>query len=248
MKLRFMTYNIQHGIDYLKQKEQDRTNPDAPEAVDLALMAEVIRRQGADIVGLNEINGAGPAPGYTNQAEQLAALLGYHCYFASAIRFDGENPYGNAILSRFPIMEARTVAVPDPPVRDEDAYYETRCVLQARFAEAGGFTVLISHFGLAKAEARNAVETVRALLREEKTPVVLMGDFNLEPESPILRPIFDEMTDTAQLISQPLKSWPSDEPEQKIDYIFVRGAKALEADIPAVVASDHRPHTALIEV
>lgn len=248
MKLRFMTYNIQHGIDYLKQKEQKSKNPDGPEIVDLPLMAEVIRRQGADIVGLNEVRGFGPKPGYTDQAEQLAVLLGYHCYFASAIRFDGENPYGNAILSRFPIQEARTVAIPDPAVKDEDAYYETRCVLRAHFAEAGGFTVLISHFGLAKAEARNAVQTVQALLEEESSPVVLMGDFNLEPDSPILRPIFDKMTDTAGLFPERKKSWPSDVPEQKIDYIFVRGAKALEADVPPVIASDHRPHTALVEL
>ena len=121
------------------------------------------------------------------------------------------------------------MGIPDPPVRDDDAYYETRCVLRARFAE--GFTVLISHFGLAKAEARNAVETVLSLLREEKGPVVLMGDFNLEPDSPILAPLFEELTDTAALFPCPLKSWPSDEPEQKIDYIFVKNAQALEADI-----------------
>ena len=35
--------------------------------------------------------------------------------------------------------------------------------------------------------------------------------------------------------------------EQKIDYIFVsRDAEVLEADIPVVVASDHRPHTAIV--
>lgn len=246
MKLRFMTYNIQHGIDYLRQKEQAKNSPGAPEAVDLALMAETIRGQKADIVGLNEIRGRGIDPAYTDQAEQLAAMLGYHCYFAAAIKFDGKNPYGNAILSRFPIREAKTVPIPDPAVKDEDAYYETRCVLQARFAE--GFSVLVSHFGLAKAEARNAVQTVRELLKEDPSPTVLMGDFNFEPDSPILRPLFDEMTDTAGLFRQPLKSWPSDEPEKKIDYIFVRGAHVLEADIPAVVASDHRPHTALIEL
>ncbi|WP_322183867.1 endonuclease/exonuclease/phosphatase family protein [Neglectibacter caecimuris] len=245
MKLRFMTYNIQHGINYHRQKELERRGGIWQEPVDLALMAEEIRRQKADIVGLNEIFGGGPSPEYTGQAEQLAAMLGCHCYFASALRLGG-NPYGNAILSRFPILEAKTIGIPDPPVRDEDAYYETRCVLRARFAE--GFTVLISHFGLAKAEARNAVETVLSLLREEKGPVVLMGDFNLEPDSPILAPLFEELTDTAALFPCPLKSWPSDEPEQKIDYIFVKNAQALEADIPPVEASDHRPHTALIEL
>lgn len=245
MKLRFMTYNIQHGINYHRQKELERQGGEWQEPVDLKLMAEAIRGQNPDIVGLNEIFGTGPSPEYTAQAEQLGAELGYHCYFASALRLGG-NPYGNAILSRFPILEAKTVGIPDPPVQDEDTYYETRCVLRARFAE--GFTVLISHFGLARAEAKNAVETVLSLVREEKGPVVVMGDFNLEPDSPILEPLFTELTDTASLLPSPLKTWPSDEPEQKIDYIFVRGAKALEAGIPPIEASDHRPHTALIEI
>ena len=247
MKLRFMTYNIQHGLDYLKQKELAQKGKGWPEAIDLPKMAEVIRREEADIVGLNEIRGKGSVPWYTNQAEQLAALLGYHCYFARAITFK-EGPYGNAILSRFPLQGAETVPIPDPPVKDEDAYYETRCVLRARFAEAGGFTVLVSHFGLAKAEARSAVETVCGLLKKENGPVVLMGDFNLQPDSPILAPLMDAMDDTARLFAQPLKSWPSDHPDQKIDYIFIKGACGLEADIPPVIASDHRPHTALVEL
>lgn len=245
MELRFMSYNIQHGIEYLKQRELAQKGQGGPEAVNLPLMAEVIRREGADIVGLNEIRGRGSDPGYTDQAEQLAAMLGYHCYFARAVAFS-EGPYGNAILSRFPLQEAGTVPIPDPPVQDEDAYYETRCVLRARFAEAGGFTVLVSHFGLARAEARSAVETVRGLLQKENGPVVLMGDFNLEPDSPILAPLMAEMEDTAKLFPRALGSFPSDGPVQKIDYILVKGARALEADIPPVVASDHRPHTALV--
>ena len=69
MKLRFMTYNIQHGINYHRQKELERRGGIWQEPVDLALMAEEIRRQKADIVGLNEIFGGGPSPEYTGQAE-----------------------------------------------------------------------------------------------------------------------------------------------------------------------------------
>jgi len=247
MELRFMSYNIQHGIDYLRQRELLQKGQGDLEAIDLPLMAEVIRRAGADIVGLNEIRGRGSTPYYTDQAEQLAALLGYHCYFAQAITFP-EGPYGNAILSRFPLRAAQTIPIPDPAVKDEDAYYETRCVLRARFAQAGGFTVLVSHFGLAKAEARSAVETVLGLVRQEQGPVILMGDFNLEPDSPILAPLMGEMEDTAKLFPCPLLSFPSDQPQTKIDYILVKSAQALEADIPPAVASDHRPHTALVRL
>ena len=248
MQIRFMTFNIQHGIDYLKQKAKGPHDDDSQDEVDLKLMASVVREQQADIIALNEVRGRGVSPGYTAQAEELAALLGYHCYFACALEFEGKNPYGNAILSRFPLQTAETVAIPDPPVQDEDAYYETRCVLRARFAKAGGFTVLVSHFGLAKSEQRNAVKTITKLLEQEKKPVILMGDFNMEADDPILSPLFEQMTDTAAVFESTQKSWPSDAPEMKIDYILVRGAKTLQAEIPPVTASDHRPHVALLEL
>ena len=248
MQIRFMTFNIQHGIDYLKQKAKGPHGDDSQDEVSLKMMADVIREQKADIIGLNEVRGRGISPGYIAQAEEMAALLGYHCYFARALNFGGRDPYGNAILSRFPLQMAETVMIPDPPVQDEDTYYETRCVLRARFADAGGFTVLISHFGLAKSEQRSAVKTVTELLKQEKGPVVLMGDFNMEPDDPILSPLFEQMNDTAAAFESVQKSWPSDAPEIKIDYILTRGTKTLQAEIPPVTASDHRPYVALLEL
>ncbi len=245
MDIRLMTYNIQHGLDYTKQLANPSTGSGA-DVIDLDLMASVIREQQPDIVGLNEVRGTGLNFDYTAQAEKLAALLDYHCYFACALKFDGKNPYGNAILSKFPIQSVETVSIMDPPVQDEDAYYETRCVLRAHFLEAGGFTVLISHFGLAKSEQRNAVAQVRELLAKEQGPVIAMGDFNMTPDNPILAPLLKEMDDTSSVFKHPLLSFPSDQPEIKIDYILSRGCRILEADIPAVTASDHRPHTARV--
>ena len=175
-------------------------------------------------------------------------MLGWHCYFAPAIWFDETSPYGNAILSRYPLLSAERILIPDPEVKDEDAYYETRCVLRARIAVAGGITVLVSHFGLAQSEKRNAVAKVLELLEEETGPVILMGDFNMEPNDPILAPLLTKMEDAADKISSNSSSFPADNPEIKIDYILTKNAPVLCAEIPAIVASDHRPHTATVEV
>lgn len=70
-------------------------------------LRQVIRQSGADIVGLNEVNGRGAGADYLPQAEILAERLGFHAYFAQAIAFDGVNPYGNALLSRYSIETAR---------------------------------------------------------------------------------------------------------------------------------------------
>lgn len=136
MKLRMMTYNIQHGLDY--NCRLPGRHPGLGHDIDLTQIAAVIRMQGPDIVALNEVRGLGPAWEYTAQAETIAGMLGWHCYFAPAIWFDGTSPYGNAILSRYPLLSAERILIPDPEVKDEDAYYETRCVLRARIAVAGG--------------------------------------------------------------------------------------------------------------
>ena len=75
-----------------------------------------------------------------------------------------------------------------------------------------------------------------------------MGDFNVTPDNEILNPIREKMVDTAKLFDCEKKSWPSDKPRVKIDYIFVSpDIKIISADIPEIVASDHRYHIAEIE-
>ena len=88
MQISVMSFNIQHCLNYRTRQ------------IDFDLFAQVIRQSGADIVGLNEVNGRGAGADYLPQAEILAERLGFHAYFAQAIAFDGVNPYGNALLSR----------------------------------------------------------------------------------------------------------------------------------------------------
>ena len=235
MSLKIMSFNTQHCLNYLTNK------------IDIPRVAEAIREYGADIVGLNEMRGAGEHHEYTAQTEALGEALGFYCYFAKAIDVRGNNPYGNGLLSRYPIISAENILIPDPSPRKYDGYYETRCLIRAEIdAPDRVVTVLVTHFGLNPDEAENAVATVICNLAESKC--VLMGDFNLRPESPILDPIREHLFDTAELFGE-LFSYPSDEPERKIDYIFTsRDIKVISADIPPVVVSDHRPYTAEIEL
>ena len=229
-----MSFNTQHCLNYLEDK------------IDYEIMADAIKKCGADIVGLNEMRDDGELPDFENQTKKLSELtdLNYG-YFARAIYArGGKNPYGNALISRLPIISAETIPVPDPIEKTGTRHYETRCLLKAKLDD--GITVLVIHFGLNPDEQRNAVSTVLEHLEDEKC--ILMGDFNVCPSSDILNPIREKMKDTADFFKEPLLSFPSDNPTRKIDYIFVSpDAKVISADIPAIVASDHRPHTAEIE-
>ena len=98
-------------------------------------------------------------------------------------------------------------------------------------------------------EKKNAVRTALELAHSANTPVILMGDFNMTPDNPILTPIFQLLSDTAPLYGEEKLSFPSDAPEIKIDYLLTgKDVTALSADIPALVASDHRPYMASIKV
>ena len=231
--MKYMSFNTQHCLNYLEQK------------IDFEIMAKTILDYDADIVGLNEMRGEGQDPDYTAQVEKLAALTGMpYYYFAKAIDVKDKGPYGNGLLSKKPILKAETVMIPDPVTRTPGKRYETRCVLKAEIE--GGVTLLVTHMGLNIDERVNAVETVLEHITDEKC--VLMGDFNMTPDEATLIPIHERMRDTAELFDAPKLSSKSDNPKVKIDYIFVsRDAEIISADIPAIVASDHRPHVAEVK-
>lgn len=235
MKLKIMTFNIQHCLNYIER------------FIDFPLFAKTIADSGADIVGLNEVRGKGANPHYEAQTEILAKSSGYpYRYFAKAIDFDGCNPYGNAVLSKYPIIKAETVGIPDPTVKKYDGYYETRCIAKLTVDVGEPLTVLVTHFGLNRDEHENARDTILTNLSDKRC--VLMGDFNVRPDSDILDPIRASMKDTATGRGD-MFSFPSDKPDRKIDYIFVSNdIKVLSAEIPALTVSDHRPHTAEIEL
>lgn len=238
MSVKLMSFNVMSCRNYLLEKKHI-------EKFELDTFAEEILHHNADIIGLNEVRNEGSAKDFQAQAKILAEKLGYYYYFAKAFGVDGVNPYGNAILSRFPILSAQTIIIPDPETPAFSGYYETRCILKAKIDLWDGIEVCVTHFGCNPDEQENAVKTVLTQIKNEKC--ILMGDFNIFPDNPLLGPIRDRLFDTAALFSQELMSFPSDDPKVKLDYIFTsRDIKVLDADIPADVVSDHRPYIAVI--
>jgi len=230
--MKIMSFNTQHCQNYIER------------IIDFDIVANAIKQCDADIVGLNEMRNEGPDPDYKDQVKILSELTGMkYYYFAEAVKFNG-NPYGNGFLSKIPVESFETVIIPDPDPKKYDGYYETRCLLKAKLEN--GLTILVAHFGLNPDEQENAVKTVTEHITDEKC--ILMGDFNARPQNDVLAPIKERMTDTADYFKDNLLSFPSDKPDRKIDYIFVsKDLKVVAADIPAIVASDHRPHTAEID-
>ncbi len=232
--MKLMSFNTQHCLNYLEQK------------VDYEIMARAIEECGADIVGLNEMFDEAEGAKFGAQTARLSELTSLKNHFFAKAIDDFEGPYGNGLLTKYKIESAESIIIPDPCPREyPGGFYETRCLLKARLE--GGLTVLITHFGLNPDEQRNAVKTVLEHIENEKC--ILMGDFNIEPHNELLLPIRERMVDTGAHFSPDKKSWPSDKPKVKIDYIFIsHDIELVSADIPELVASDHRPHIAEIKL
>ena len=231
MNIKLMTFNTQHCLNYIEQK------------IDFDIMADVVRLFDADIVGFNEMYQGGEAPDFADQVGTLADMCGYSfSYFGEALNEGPFGHYGNGMIARKAPVSVETIKIPSP---SDGAYHEPRVIIKARFEN--GLTVLVSHFGLTDEEKKNAVKA--ALTSMEKEKCVLMGDFNMVPDCDIIGPLFAAFKDTSAVATGECLSFPSPAPVKKIDYIFVtEDVEVISADVPAVIASDHRPHIAEISI
>lgn len=267
MRLHVMTYNIASGRYY--HNDADFTPNGSTRVVDLSKCADVIRDIHPDFCGINEINiykqeyleAYLPTGTPADQTAFLAEYTGLpHFYFGRAIQFD-RSDYGNAVISRHPILDAEVIPIPDPEIKDDFGYYETRGILKAKLDIAGGITVLQVHVGLNVAESQNAVVTLCRIIDETEGPIILMGDFNMRPDNFLLDRIRQRLQDIRP--SEPgyhhtFPSWPSDAkvPEQirnyrccKIDYIFAsQHFRQLDCRVHQVRVSDHMPLLATLEL
>lgn len=234
---KIMSFNIQSCRDYVTRAFTPLT------------AARAINELKPDIVGLNEVRGLPfletTDPSWFDQIKELSKLTNLpYCYFGVAINLKG--PYGNAILSKFPLKNVKTIPIPDPIVKDEDAYYESRCIISCDIEE---LHIFVTHIGLAKSEQRNGINLLKELIKKTEGPTILMGDFNMTPDNSLIQEIKELLFDTATVFKKPLLSFPSINPRIKIDYIFTsKDIKVIEANIPEIIASDHFPYYTIIKI
>ncbi len=244
MKLKIMTFNIQHG-----------KNHNMPgEVIDLPLMVDVVSSCNPDILCLNEVRkGVSPCQNenYPDEPAFFENALGGNCYFDEALEFGKGCLYGNAVWSKYEFKHTQKYMIPDVPKeeRESGVYYETRCILRTDYEiEGKPLTVLSSHFGLASGEQDNAVDTVFSVIETIDNPVILMGDFNITPEDYNISRLSTVFTDVHGYFGMGDYTFPSDKPEMKIDYIFTKDLKILDACTIERIASDHFPIIAEVEI
>ncbi len=220
--MKIMTFNILHCMNYQTKKISFRD------------FSREIAETHADFVGLNEVRGKGFLKDYSDQAKKLGTLTNMNYYFGKAITVAGLAPYGNAILSKFPILSAETIKIPDPSPKKGKEMYESRAIIKAEIDAGEKYTVLVTHMGLNTDERENAIKTLLSVAPDERC--IIMGDFNCSPESEELKPVFEKYncSDTDTL------TFPSDNPRVKIDYIFTSpDIKIIDKGTTKNIVSDH---------
>ena len=237
MKIKVTTYNIQSCKDYV-------TKVFNPETI-----AKVINEINPDILGLNEVRGEGIDEFFFDQVGTLSKLTNMeYTYFGKAIDITNKGPYGNGIISKYPLYDIERIIVPDPIVKDEDAYYETRVLLKLKTKINNEvINIMVIHVGLAKSEQNNAMELILSEINKTSGKLILMGDFNMEPTNPHIKKLQTILNDTGLLFNNKF-TFPSINAIKQIDYIFTRNLNVISADVNELVGSDHYPVSCIIDI
>jgi endonuclease/exonuclease/phosphatase (EEP) superfamily protein YafD len=152
-----------------------------------------------------------------------------------------EDPYGIAVLSRWPILNV----APRDFARDGLPSFVVTVLAEDRSVEVIG---LHSHWPVLPAlyASRNrALHAAAAQARAAKVPVVIAGDLNLTPYAPMYRELLgesglaDAFADRAWRSTWQASWWPLALP---IDHVLVPPSTCVQrAEIGAATGSDHRP-------
>ena len=230
--LRVMNYNIHSAYNSAGSQ-------------DLEAIARVIEESGADIIGFQEVSRGRLMDGGADMPTWLSRRLGMEMLFQGT-----EEPHwGNALLSRYPILESGEGVLPRAGTLIGRGYLWARIDVGA----SEPLLVIVTHLHHLEDEGEVREVQVPVILDfwGSRSSTVLIGDLNDWPgENEI------EIIEAAGLMdswseagSGPGYTWPAADPYQRIDWIWHSSdLQAVEMQAIETRASDHLPVLATIEL
>ncbi len=216
---------------------------------DPARVVEVLRHHDADVVLLQEVDRGVPRSRRLWLDHELARALDYPFHAWAQAHTLKEGSYGNAVLSRFPIVKRRHLELTIGWRKRRNALY-VRLQLPRRKRPLHVFDW---HLGLSARERRRQVEkllhsgTHRSI--RPRDPVILGGDTNdwrnlLYRGAGLEEAGYHAWSESGR--RQPLRTFPAPSPAGALDKVFWRGPlREIRFHVSrlalARVASDHRP-------
>lgn len=236
LKLKVMSFNIAAG------KKLDGK-------LDLELTAATIEKSGADIIGLQEVDrNFSQRSNFTDQAKWLGQKLNMHVSYGLNLTEKAfglgrpKREYGNVTLTKYPITGDKNYDLTCIPVEGDDN--EPRGMLET-VIDVGGSQIAFynTHLSLKEQEVKVNVEELMEVVNAQELPVLVVGDFNQEPDRmPIQlmeQRFFDVFGDAE---NHPSTYKKNGDHGKKIDYIFHdENWQVDKAEVIDTEASDHFP-------
>jgi endonuclease/exonuclease/phosphatase family metal-dependent hydrolase len=231
MELTLVSWNIHSGIG-------------TDGVFDLHRIGEVLRELNPDIVALQEVGDFRGKTAKEEHPEHLAEMLGLHMAFGPNVVRNNRR-YGNAILSRLPILKSKNY---DLSVKRREPRGALRCDIDV--GSGRPLHVFCLHLGLTVGERRAqeslllSADILRDAVRDD--PVVVCGDFNYWGGGPVPALVRSAIHDAALMLRAPARTYHSRAPLFRLDRVYVdAGVRPLSIrphrSPLAVKASDHLP-------
>lgn len=237
-----MTWNIWHGA-LLEQ------------------IVQAVTRLRPDILALQEVIAQRDATGQRDQAAAIAAALGapYRAVYDPAVATQPGSmmaTQGNALISRFPILDHQRDLLSASDQHRGDAETEPRIAVRATLAVGDQpLHVLTTHLayseGFVPSEMRRRqIDVLLSLVPRERA--ILLGDFNSPPDGTAIQRISAVIPHAAHDLSVPTYGHVHGSDAAglayRLDYIFATpDVRVQSCTVLAEEGSDHRPVVAVIE-
>ncbi|WP_299088381.1 endonuclease/exonuclease/phosphatase family protein [uncultured Metabacillus sp.] len=239
MEIDVLTFNIHHGVGIDKEANLER-------------IAQVLEKSEADIIGLNEVDKYFSKRSlFEDQTRWLAKQLNTNYFFSPSLSFKSKTTnkvrqYGNALLSRFPIVSKKSHSFNYMP-----GLIEGRSLLDATIQiDKQLYQIMVTHLSLNPFLHRKQTDFIIKQIHKYPHPIILMGDWNMKPGSKGWKKLSDKVQDSWHVSGMgPGYTYPSSHPKMRLDYIFVSPElRVVQSQVITYThnSSDHLPLKATI--
>ncbi|MCR9143557.1 MAG: endonuclease/exonuclease/phosphatase family protein [bacterium] len=241
MELKFVTYNIHKAIGNDRKYRPER-------------IVEILQKQDADFIALQEVDQGVPRSSNEDLAQVLAEALGMHYVLGLNVKLS-RGSYGNATLSRYPIIGSRNMNI-TWSIKKRRGCLITHISLPKK-KELVIFNI---HLGLAAFERMFQIKRMlnsHSLTALKHLPQVILGDTNDHNHklTPVMESagFHDSVGGQAGHHTFPSFTPRSMRPLLRLDKIFYNDRLAVSehkviVDPETKIASDHLPLTAVLKL
>jgi endonuclease/exonuclease/phosphatase family metal-dependent hydrolase len=230
-RVRVIDYNLHNGFN-------------AEGRLDLEALARVIEDSGADVVGLQEVSRGWLIWGGADMLTWLSQRLDMP--YVTGPTSDAQ--WGNAVLSRYPIVSSETHPLPPESLLIRRGYIKVEIDIGG-----GTLTLFDTHFDHRGStdEPREMQAAVLVDAWNSSPATIMVGDMNAEPDTTAMLTLSGAgLSNVAgEICTPPVLTSSADNPHHQIDYIWVSpDLEYSDCQVIQTTASDHFPVVATIHL